>query len=466
MRLHPVGRHRKLGPKDWVGESMPIGDRAAVLAIALFQALAPRVGAAAEPASARAAIVAPPEVHPDDPLRFAIAGRTWFPAGYYPSLGTFSARKGVESRYFVEYLDRLAANGLNYTRMVFTMGQGSVDASFPYERVGFRRAADGGRRFDLTRFDERHFDYWREVIAYAQSKGVVVQLVILDAWHNRYWLVGQPGRTEWGMKHDFFGGRNNVNGVDATSFPEWIATRGSVFEAQVALVEKVVDELGGFPNIVWEVANEATVAGGAAADAWQDALAGVIGRREAANGYPRHLVMPRDLPNHERVAHDRPGMLENRSFGRPLLIDNDFGTEVWTPAFRRRKAWAALTSGAHINFFHFPMHDPAVLQSEDVALGMKHVGNTRRFLELLDIDLAGMAPCDDLVSVGWCYGRAGEELIVYLPEGGAVGVEALPEDFEARWFDPREGRLHMAPSGPPFEAPGGGDWVLYIAAGG
>ena len=311
--------------------------------------------------TAPAPITVPPQVHPEDPLRFAVDGRTWFAAGYYPALGTFSSREAVDGRYYVEYLDKLAAHGLNYSRMVFTMGQGVVDASFPYVRTGFRRAADGGRRFDLDRFDEAHFAYWREVLGYAQAKGVVVQLVIFDAWHNRLWRVGGG---DWGMAYDFYSGANNVNGADARAFADWIRTSGPVFEAQVALVEKVVDELGGFPNIVWEVANEATVAGGAEADRWQHAIAAVIDRREAQNGYPRHLVMPRDLPNHERVSHDRAGMLADRRFGQPLLIDNDFGTEVWTPEFRRKKAWAALTAGAHLSFFHFPMEDRAVLRSE------------------------------------------------------------------------------------------------------
>jgi hypothetical protein len=432
-------------------------------ALLIAVALAHSPALATEPVSVTAAIAEPPQVHPDDPLRFEIAGRTWFPAGYYPALGTFTDRDRVEGRYYVEYLDRLAANGLNYARMVFTMGQGSVDASFPYRRGWLGLAADGRRKFDLSRFNERHFDYWREVVAYAQSKGVVVQLVILDAWHNRYWRVGRWGAEEWGMKHDFFRGKNNVNGVNATEFPQWIATRGPVFEAQVRLVEEVVDALGGFPNIVWEVANEATVAGGAAADAWQKAMAEVINRRDAANGHPLHLVMPRDLPNHERIAHDRTGMLANRGLGQPLVIDNDFGINVWTPEFRRQKAWAALTSGAHISFFHFPMSDPEVLRSEDVELGMRYVGNSRRFVELLGIDLAGMAPCDHLVSAGWCYGRPGEELVVYLPEGGSVSLEALPPDFEAQWFDPRTGALRRAAGGPTFDAPSGQDWALHVA---
>jgi hypothetical protein len=174
--------------------------------------------------------------------------------------------------------------------------------------------------------------------------------------------------------------------------------------------------------------------------------------------------MPRDLPNHERLAHDRPGMLADRRFGQPLVIDNDFGTDVWTPEFRRRKAWAALTAGAHLSFFHFPMSDPAVLRSDDVTLGMRYVGNTRHFLDLLDVDLAGMEPCDNLVSTGWCYGRPGEEMIVYLPAGGPVTIHGMPERAEATWFDPRQGGLRRAGEGPVFDAPAGEDWTLHIAA--
>jgi hypothetical protein len=266
------------------------------------------------------------------------------------------------------------------------------------------------------------------------------------------------------MKYDFFAARNNINRVRARTFSDWIAGSGPVFEAQTMLVGKVVDALGGFPNIIWEVANEATVAGGAAADRWQRTLADFITRREAANGYPRHLVMPRDLPNHERIAHDRDGMIDNRRFGQPLLIDNDIGIDIWTPEFRRAKAWAALTSGAHINFFHFPMGDPEVLRSEDVVRGMRYVGHSRRFVRDLDVDLVGMEPCDRLVSTGWCFGRPGDELVVYLPEGGPVTVEGLPGRFRATWFDPRTGATQPANGAAgAFEAPTGEDWALHIA---
>ena len=266
------------------------------------------------------------------------------------------------------------------------------------------------------------------------------------------------------MAHDFYSGANNVNGADARAFADWIRTSGPVFEAQVALVEKVVDELGGFPNLVWEVANEATDAGGAAADRWQHAIAGVIDRREAQNGYARHLVMPRDLPNHESVSQRRDGMLADRRLGQPLLIDNDIGTEVWTPEFRREKAWAALTAGAHLSFFHFPMEDRGVLRSEDVTLGMRYVGNVRRFLRLLDVDLAGMAPCDHLVSAGWCYGSPGAERIVYLPDGGPVSLAGLPERYRASWFDPRDGTVIAASGAPAFVPPEAGDWALHVVA--
>lgn len=413
-------------------------------------------------ATASEPVRAPLVVHADDPLRFTRAGAPVYPAGYYPSLGTFSDRTRVEEKYYLDYFDALAANGLTYTRMVFTMGQGAVDASMPFLRTGPGRARDGGPKFDLTRFDESHFDYWRDVLEAARVRGITVQLVILDAWHNRKWQWGRGVNAKWGMRHDFFAAGNNVNGANARTFADWISGAGPVFQAQTGLVGKVVDTLGHFPNIVWEVANEANVAGGGAADRWQRTLADFITRREAAHGHPRHLVMPRDLPNHESLGHVRPKMIRDRAIGQPLIVDNDIGTEIWTPRFRREKAWAALTAGAHINFFHFPMGDPEVLRSADVRRGMEFVGNARRFVEGLQVDLVGMAPCDALVSTGWCLGRPGEEYVIYLPEGGMVTVDGLPESHDATWFDPRTAETRLAGSGPDFAAPDDKDWALHI----
>ena len=95
---------------------------------------------------------------------------------------------------------------------------------------------------------------------------------------------------------------------------------------------------------------------------------------------------------------------------------------------------------------------------------MRYVGNVRRFVRLLDVDLAGMEPCDHLVSAGWCYGSPGEERIVYLPDGGPVRLAGLPERYRASWFDPREGTVTAASGAPAFVPPEAGDWALHVVA--
>jgi hypothetical protein len=130
--------------------------------------------------------------------------------------------------------------------------------------------------------------------------------------------------------------------------------------------------------------------------------------------------------------------------------------------YRRQKAWACLTAGAHIDFFHFPMYQQSVLDSADVADGMRFVGYTRKFLADLGVNLVGMRPSDGLVSAGWCYARSGDEYVVYLIAGGSVTVSSLPASTTARWFNPRTGTNQAASGGPTFAAPDGNDWVLHV----
>jgi hypothetical protein len=92
------------------------------------------------------------------------------------------------------------------------------------------------------------------------------------------------------------------------------------------MVRKLVDTVGDLPNIVWEVANEQFTG-----DAnFQKALADEITAYEQSKGFATHLVMPRDLPNHEALGHCvvPPGDVHARmvsEFGRnqPLFSDND-----------------------------------------------------------------------------------------------------------------------------------------------
>ena len=101
-----------------------------------------------------------------------------------------------------------------------------------------------------------------------------------------------------------------------------------MFQYQKALVAKVIDTLGDLPNIIWEVCNEAFPE--TMGFPWQIALANYITAYEQSRGFTPHLVMPRDIPNHENTPgyfvgsgcaqdpfRDGIGSLIEHAFSRP-----------------------------------------------------------------------------------------------------------------------------------------------------
>lgn len=406
----------------------------------------------------------PPRIHPSEGRRLYWNGATWYPVGYYPANGALVSDQTDYAQFYKTLLDRLAENRINYMRAVFNMGQPYGDAMTVYQRTGPGLAADGRPKFDLTRFNQTYFDYWRTVAEYALSKGIVLQICIMDLWHNHDTIVEDngPGKV-WGMQFDFYRGANNINGVDAANHTEWMSEAHPVFAYHQALIRKLVDTMGDLPNIVWEIGNQT------GRTDWELRMAEILTSYEQSRGLPVRLVMPRDLPGHQFV----PGqcvadpvqvqglLAEAFPWNLPLLADNDC-IYPGHPHTRRHRAWAALTAGAHINLFHLELVSPGVLHSQDAADGMRYLGYLRTFLEELDVDLLGMRPANDLVTNGWAYAKPGREYIVYLISGGSTTISGLPASYTAVWFNPRNARMRPAGEGPSFTAPDDHDWVLHI----
>ncbi|MFH1436813.1 MAG: hypothetical protein ABIJ56_13990 [Pseudomonadota bacterium] len=404
---------------------------------------------------------------PDDPHRFIAGGEPLFLVGTYPSIAALTGESPDLDTYYRNFIDRLEAGGLNYFRQVFTMGQPFGEYLVPYERTGPGDAADGRPRFDLERFDEGFFEHWRRVVEYAQDAGVVVQVTIFDTWHNKEWVVedgGAPDRI-WGMQYDFYSGGNNVSGIDTPNVNAWTNPDNPAFGIQQDLVRRAVDTLGDLPNIVWEICNENNYN-----EDWEIRLADFLTAYEVEHGLDPHLVMPRDLPNHDGAGGKgndpvavHAEIAANYAQSRPLIADNDGGGHVG-PEGRRHKVWAALTAGGTIDYFHFDMREQGVLDSAEVAEGMQYLGLTRTFLNDFGVDLRGMGPADDRVSAGWCLAAPGERTIVYLMSGGSTTVDGLPASYDAWWFNPRDGSSMTAEAGPTFTASDNEDWVLFILA--
>ena len=211
----------------------------------------------------------PLQLHPDDRTRFLWRGKARFLLGSTEHYGAL-----LNAAFdFEPYLDTLAADGLNLTR-VFTfyreLGEGPAggagtmaplgyantltpqpaDYLAPWARAPQAQEAgpDGGPRFDLERWDERYFARLRALLGAAAARGIVVELVFFcnpydDARWRRFPL--HPA--------------SNVNGVGAGA-GTWrdFMTLGdpSLVEHQRRLVRKLVTETNAFDNLYYEICNE------------------------------------------------------------------------------------------------------------------------------------------------------------------------------------------------------------------
>ncbi len=444
------------------------------------------------PAVAAAAM---PQIDTQDHRRFTMDGQPWYPAGYYPGLGAISIRGPGETReaYYTELIDRLSAGGVNYFRTTFCMGQalnwGVSVQTLPYAVTGTRTLVDGANTYvipivDCDQFNTAHFDFWHGLIEYARSKGVVVQLCIVDSWHNNQFRRTNDDHA-WGQRFDFYAPDNNVNGLALTTENEWhsIDTNSPAWPRHTAMMREVVDRLGDLPNIVWEVCNEPRPyydgadppESGKTPNDWTMRMGNYLKSYELSRWGYNHVCMPVDLPDHQHTAGQKPPdhtptathasmVLQTTTMSplAPLIADNDAPLSDLDANGRRQKAWATLTAGGHIDYFHYEMGSLAVLQSSDAADGMRYVGYLNRFLDDQNVVLRGMVPSDSIVSNGWCYARTGEEYVIYLITGGSTNVSGLPTLYFATWFNPRSGGRHDAGFGPVFTAPDAGDWVLHI----
>jgi len=429
-------------------------------------------------------------IDPADPHRLLRGGKSWYPAGYYPGASlamTGDDYAGDAVGYMKSYIDTAAKYGIDLFRIWLNWGNvddpngGTWDAHIhhPYQRTGPGQAFDGKPKVDVTKFDATYFTDLATIVDYAAQKGMVVQAMLLDCWHVGF------GLSSGFQDRDYFSAKNNVNGVSWSTESEWLDPSGQVFAHNAKFVEKVVETIGDRQNLIWETCNEKkqgdhSTFAASATDPFHVAVAKVVHDREQSLGFPRHLVIPVDLPEHRTVAGHRtptngasgqesiPAMrarLVDPQLGWnvPLISDNDCCGGEPDAAFIRQKAWAALTAGAHVDVFNNELFQKSVLANANTADGMRWVGYTRKFVESLSVDLVGMAPHDELATNGaWVYARPGDEYVVYLTNGGATTLSGLPASGSATWFDPRTATTSPAGSGPKFTAPDTQDWVLHV----
>jgi hypothetical protein len=160
------------------------------------------------------------------------------------------------------YLKTLQADGLNYTRIFGgsyvevpgtsfgikrnTLAPAEGRLFLPWARSSQPGYAGGGNKFDLDTWDPEYFRRLHDFLNEAEQHGVVVEISLFSS---------QYGDVQW--KFSPFNAANNVNNSGVQDFKNVnTLNNGSVLAFQERYVRKLVHEVSGYPNVIFEIQNE------------------------------------------------------------------------------------------------------------------------------------------------------------------------------------------------------------------
>jgi hypothetical protein len=234
----------------------------------------------------------PIRLHPANPHYFLFRGKA---VALITSGEHYGAVLNKDFDYH-RYLDALQADGLNYTRL-FAGSYVEVPAkSFgilhndlapepgrflaPWARSDAPGYTGGGNKFDLEKWDDEFFTRYRDFLAEAAKRGIIVEVTLFSAHY---------AEAQWQMS-----ALNPANNVDATDAIDWkklnTLENGDILAHQEKYARKIVREANGFDNVIFEIQNEP----------WSDrpVLADVINpylRPPARDTYPNSVDLPDEL---------------------------------------------------------------------------------------------------------------------------------------------------------------------------
>ena len=426
----------------------------------------------------------PLRLHPQNPHYFLFRGK---PTVLVTSGEHYGAVVNLDFKYDI-YLDALAADGLNLTRLFVgsylekpgdfgirynTLAPAPGRAITPWARSSTEGFAGGGSKFDLDRWDPAYFDRLKDFIAKADARGIVVEVVMFSNWY---------GKGTMSPLHS----SNNVNGLAAIAADAaHTLDNDGLLARQEAMVRKVVAELNEFDNVYFEVQNEpdatspetreippvgdpkgpaqvkvATVA----SLAWQARVAGWIADQERrlrkrhliAQGFANHGVVLTAVDPQVSIVNFHYALPEsvtwNLGLNRPIAFDES-GFAGPDDSLYRRQAWRFLMAGGAVFSgldYSFAVGFEKGTAENDAPGGgsaalRSQLGVLKRTLE--STGLVAMRPDRQVVrsasgATTLALSQPGRRYLIYVEGPGKTDLTVtLPAGrYEATWSNARTGR--------------------------
>ena len=153
---------------------------------------------------------------------------------------------------YTPYMDVFHRDGMNLTR-IWCIGYPAwtpehVNQPWPRATTG-ANALDGLKKWDLSKWNEDYFIRLKAIAQAASDRGIVVEFTFLSVFYSD---------LEW--QKSPFHPSNNVQGYGASGnrydSMRQNSANASLMERQTAAVRRIVRELNGFDNVIFEIQNE------------------------------------------------------------------------------------------------------------------------------------------------------------------------------------------------------------------
>ncbi|MCC7153928.1 MAG: hypothetical protein IT161_05080 [Bryobacterales bacterium] len=424
----------------------------------------------------------PLQLHPENPRYFLFHGK---PAALISSGEHYGAVLNAAFDYR-RYLDTLAADGLNYTR-IFTGSYVEVPGSFGIERNTLAPAGGSfvapwprsGGKFNLDAWNPAYFERLKDFIGEAGKRGIAVEVTLFCSTY---------GEPQW--KASPFNPANNVNHINLADYKRLnTVENGGALRFQEKLTRKLVAELNAFDNITFELQNEpwadrpvfsgvinpylrmpvrdawpnAVELADAASVAWQTLVAGWI--QSAESDLPKRHLIAQNICNFKHAVQSViPGVsIVNFHYAFPeaavwnLGLNKAIGYDETgfigqAESAYRKQAWNFVLSGGglfnHLDYSFSPgREDGTDVQATSpgggsVALRKQFavLSRTLRSLPFLSMRPdAGTAQCDGCVAR--CLSASGESYVFFVegPSPARLRLDLPRGEYTAVWIDTQSG---------------------------
>ncbi|KAA9346641.1 cellulase family glycosylhydrolase [Larkinella humicola] len=299
----------------------------------------------------------PIRLHPDNPHYFSYQGK---PTVLITSGEHYGAVLNLDFD-FITYLNTLQKDGLNLTR-TFTGAYREAPGDFgiehntmapetgrfvcPWPRSEQAGYALGGNKFDLSRWDEAYFNRLKDFVGAAEKRGIIVELALFCPFYEEKMWVISPMNAANNVNSVGTVGRNDVYTLDKN---------GGLLAIQEAMVRKIVTELNGFSNVLFEICNEPYF-GGVQLN-WQHHIADLIVETETSLPN-KHLITQNIANGSAKIEKPHPAVsVFNFHYATPpkavplnyglnkVLGDNETGFKGTADSTYRKEGWEFLLAG-------------------------------------------------------------------------------------------------------------------------